>query len=298
MAFKERNREEKEFTEKLIRLNRVSKAVKGGRKMSFSALMVVGDGKGRVGFGFGKANDVAEAAEIAASLSMFSMSAPEKPTVLSETCSQLIPLTNFLPLAWIFNIPCLPSLSGISSITRLSNLPGLKSAGSRRSPRFVAATTTTLSFGVNPSISTSIWFSVCSRSSWPPIKPRPLCLPIASISSIKIIEGADNFDLVAYMTTSGDIAEGWVYQAYSQYNAKLIGGMLSMMTTSIKPYYDSGQLLGLMDGIKGAADLEFLTNNPGDAIVSSDILSFTQTLVLIFIIIGNVAFWMQRQEGS
>ncbi len=61
MAFKERNKEEKEFTEKLIRLNRVSKAVKGGRKMSFSALMVVGDGKGRVGYGFGKANDVAEA---------------------------------------------------------------------------------------------------------------------------------------------------------------------------------------------------------------------------------------------
>ncbi|MDA3958475.1 30S ribosomal protein S5 [Oceanispirochaeta sp.] len=61
MAYEKRNREEKEFTEKLIKLNRVSKAVKGGRKMSFSALMVVGDGKGRVGFGFGKANDVAEA---------------------------------------------------------------------------------------------------------------------------------------------------------------------------------------------------------------------------------------------
>ena len=60
MAYKDR-REDKEFTEKLIRLNRVSKAVKGGRNMSFSALMVVGDGKGRVGFGFGKAKDVAEA---------------------------------------------------------------------------------------------------------------------------------------------------------------------------------------------------------------------------------------------
>ena len=60
MAYKDRN-EEKEFVEKLIRLNRVSKAIKGGRKMSFSALMVVGDGKGRVGYGFGKANDVTEA---------------------------------------------------------------------------------------------------------------------------------------------------------------------------------------------------------------------------------------------
>jgi small subunit ribosomal protein S5 len=64
MAGRERDRErteDKEFTEKLIRLNRVSKAIKGGRKMSFSALMVVGDGKGRVGYGFGKANDVSEA---------------------------------------------------------------------------------------------------------------------------------------------------------------------------------------------------------------------------------------------
>ena len=52
---------EKEFVEKLVTLNRTSKTVKGGRRMSFAALSVVGDQKGRVGFGFGKANDVTEA---------------------------------------------------------------------------------------------------------------------------------------------------------------------------------------------------------------------------------------------
>ena len=54
-------REPSEFTEKLVALNRVSKTVKGGRVMKFAALMVVGDEKGRVGYGTGKAAEVPEA---------------------------------------------------------------------------------------------------------------------------------------------------------------------------------------------------------------------------------------------
>ena len=50
-----------EYVEKLVSLNRVSKTVKGGRVMKFAALMVVGDEKGRVGFGTGKAAEVPEA---------------------------------------------------------------------------------------------------------------------------------------------------------------------------------------------------------------------------------------------
>ena len=54
-------REQSEYIEKVVATNRVSKTVKGGRVMKFSALMVVGDGKGKVGFGMGKANEVSEA---------------------------------------------------------------------------------------------------------------------------------------------------------------------------------------------------------------------------------------------
>ncbi|HRP37586.1 MAG TPA: 30S ribosomal protein S5, partial [Candidatus Dojkabacteria bacterium] len=54
------NQAEPEYKEKLVNLSRVAKVTKGGRTFSFSALVVVGDGNGKVGHGLGKALDVSE----------------------------------------------------------------------------------------------------------------------------------------------------------------------------------------------------------------------------------------------
>ena len=126
----------------------------------------------------------------AASLTRFSKSAPEKPGVPREILAMSTSVDSGVLRVCTFKISSRPFRSGLFTTTRRSKRPGRNSAGSNTSGRLVAAIKITPSFDSKPSISTSIWFKVCSRSSWPPPMPAPRWRPTASISSMKIRQGA------------------------------------------------------------------------------------------------------------
>ena len=130
------------------------------------------------------------AASSAASLTRLARSAPEKPGVPRAIVRGLTSGasgTFFMCTPRIFSRP---SMSGIGTTTWRSKRPGRSSAGSSTSGRLVAAMMMMPSLASKPSISTSSWLSVCSRSSFELPRPWPRWRPTASISSMKTMHGA------------------------------------------------------------------------------------------------------------
>mmetsp|Transcript_62445 Transcript_62445/g.163903 ORF Transcript_62445/g.163903 Transcript_62445/m.163903 type:complete len:227 (+) Transcript_62445:934-1614(+) len=130
------------------------------------------------------------AAMMAPSFRRLARSAPDMPGVCRAMAPRSTPCARVLPLACTFRIAVRPSTSGGSTWICLSKRPGRTRAASRMSARFVAARTTTPLLLSKPSISVRSWLTVCSRSSLPWPKPALRCRPTASISSMKMMQGA------------------------------------------------------------------------------------------------------------
>src|SRR5882672_7312676 len=130
------------------------------------------------------------AANSAASFTRLARSAPEKPGQPRAMMSGFTSGDSGTFRMCTLRISSRPRMSGSGTTTWRSKRPGRSSAGSSTSGRLVAAMTITPIVASKPSISTSSWFSVCSRSSLPPPRPAPRWRPTASISSMKTMHGA------------------------------------------------------------------------------------------------------------
>ncbi len=116
----------------------------------------------------------------------------------------------------------------------------------------------------------------------------------SKVEDIPIMEGVKNFDDFALLVNiSGGLpgTKEWVLQVQSRYHVKLGSGCTAVSAPEFYPYVQSGQLVGLLGGMKGAAEYEKLVKRPGTAQRGMDAQSVSHIVVFLFILIGNIAYF-------
>ena len=110
------------------------------------------------------------------------------------------------------------------------------------------------------------------------------------LADIPMMENVTNYDQISLLIdlASGSSTEEWITFANVRYNGVIISQMY--------PYLQTGQLIGLISGILGAAEYENLIDAPAKGMLWINIESFVHLLIVALVIIGNIAFFIQRRE--
>ena len=117
------------------------------------------------------------------------------------------------------------------------------------------------------------------------------------LSEIPMLEGIRNYDDIPLLITLAgwSAAEAWVYFAHEPYGQAVGAGVTAVMATDYYPYLDAGQLVGLLGGMRGAAEYEELEGRPDQGARGMDSQSVIHILIIVLIAIGNIAYFASRK---
>jgi hypothetical protein len=111
-----------------------------------------------------------------------------------------------------------------------------------------------------------------------------------STDGVPVLDGVNNYGQIALVVSvaDDDMPIAWINYAGARYGASIACGATAVMVTSFYPYLPSGQLVGLIGGLKGAAEYEHLLDRPGSATRGMDAQSVAHGLILLAIVAGNL----------
>ncbi|MFQ6099157.1 MAG: hypothetical protein ACE5O2_15605, partial [Armatimonadota bacterium] len=89
----------------------------------------------------------------------------------------------------------------------------------------------------------------------------------------------------------------WIQIVGARYRQPIAAGVTAVMGTDYYPYLQSGQLVGLLAGLKGAAEYETLTEHEGMGLAGMDAQSIAHCVIIVFVLIGNTAYVFIRRQG-
>ena len=106
-----------------------------------------------------------------------------------------------------------------------------------------------------------------------------------------------DFDFVLTLAAGKTIDGIWVTYAVDRYKIKLGGAVTAVMSPDMFPYLQSGQLVGLVSGLAGAAEYEYLMKSPGSAIRGMGPQSAAHVVIILFIAFGNIMYFVARRRA-
>ena len=119
-----------------------------------------------------------------------------------------------------------------------------------------------------------------------PVDSLPLMKRIRNYNDIAIIVGLE----------AGSTGDNWVQYVGARFHQRIILGVTAVMAASAYPYLQAKQIDGLIGGLKGAAEYESLVKHPGFASVGMAAQSWAHLAIIIFIIIGNIGYFIERRK--
>jgi hypothetical protein len=122
--------------------------------------------------------------------------------------------------------------------------------------------------------------------------------PSAELPIIAKIGNLKDIDLVMALSAGDPGIPGWVRVANALYQRKVAGGCTAVSAPQFFPYLQTGQLTGLLGGLKGAAEYETLVDRPARATNRMDSQSIAHLVIIIFIIFANVSYFVLRRRGE
>ena len=122
--------------------------------------------------------------------------------------------------------------------------------------------------------------------------------PTSSLPVLQGVNGLKDFGLV--LTISGTALPGtWVVVAHQKFKVPLATGVTAVNAPDLYVYLGTGQLVGMLNGIKGAAEYEYLIGHPDQAAVGLPAVSAVHAWVVLLVILGNVGYFVtRRQRGA
>jgi len=121
------------------------------------------------------------------------------------------------------------------------------------------------------------------------------------VDDIPLMQRVQNYNDIALVVSvsDDDTPIYWINYANARYQQSIVPALTAVMATTFYPFLQEKQIVGMVPGLKAAAEYEQLINKPGDASIGMSAQSIAHLMIVLFVIIGNAGYFMlKRQRGS